>query len=107
MLHRHGVEVGVHQVILARPRQLDRLALHRFGHDGGLDDEVRLGLPAKPAAEQGDVHGDIGGDSPSRFATRSRAAWGDCTQPHTSHLPLAMRTVAAGGSIGAWARWGM
>ena len=47
------------------------------------------------------------GVMPSRFATRSRAAWGDCTQPHTSHLPLAMRTVAAGGSIGACARCGM
>jgi hypothetical protein len=64
MLHRHGVEVGVHQVILARPRQLDRLALHRLGHDGGLDDEVRLGLSAEPTAEQGDVHGHVGGRHP-------------------------------------------
>src|SRR5215470_4245748 len=40
------------------------------------------------------------GDMPSRFATRSRVACGDCTHPQTSHLPLVMRTVAAGGAIG-------
>ena len=60
VLHRHRVEVGVHQVVLARPRQLDRLALHRLGDDGRLDGEVGLGLPPEPAAEQRDVHGHVG-----------------------------------------------
>ena len=59
MLDRHRVVVGIVQVVLTRPRYLDRLAVHCLGKHGGLDGVVRLGLASEAAAEQRDVHGDI------------------------------------------------
>jgi hypothetical protein len=46
-------------------------------------------------------------ETPSLLATSERVACGACTQAQTSHLPFTIRAVAAGGSIGDWAMWGM
>ena len=47
------------QVVVARPRDLDRLPVHRLGQRRRLDGVVGLRLPAEAAAEQRDVHGHV------------------------------------------------
>ena len=59
MLDRYRVEVVVVQIVVARPDDLDRFAVHRLGQHGRLDAEIGLGLAAEPAAEQRDVHGHV------------------------------------------------
>ena len=55
MLERDGVIVGVAQVVLASPGDLDRRAAHRLGQDGGLQHEVGLGLAPEATAEERDI----------------------------------------------------
>ena len=76
----------------------------KYGADGMPNGWVDDPLAFVSIAEDGTVTSSA--DMPSRFATRSRVDWGDWKQPQTSHLPFAMRTVAAGGSIVACARCG-
>src|SRR6267142_6078326 len=57
MLDRHRVVVGVVQIVVARPRDLDRLAVNGLRQNGCLDAVIRLGLAPEAAAQQGDVHG--------------------------------------------------
>ncbi len=52
VLDRHRVEVVVVQVVLARPGQLHRLAVHLLRDQRRLDDEIGLRLAAEAAAEQ-------------------------------------------------------
>ena len=53
------MEIVVVQIVVARPDDLDRFAVHRLGQHGRLDAVIGLGLAPKSAAEQRDVHGDI------------------------------------------------
>ena len=61
MLDRHRVVIGVVQIVVARPRHLDGLAVDGLRQHRRLDAEVRLGLAPEAATQQGDVHGDIVG----------------------------------------------
>ena len=107
MLDRHGVEVAVLQVVIARPGDLHRRAVHRLGQHGRFDHEVGLGFAAEAAAEQRDVHRDVLerqaqslGDAVARGLRRLRRA------PRPRSVPSTMRAVAAGGSIVACAKCG-
>ena len=59
MLHRDSVEVVVVKIVVARPDDLDRPAIHRFRQDRRLDAVIRLGLATEAPAEQCHVDGDI------------------------------------------------
>ena len=56
---RNGVIEAVMQVVLARPGHLDGRAVHFPAEDGSLQHEVRLGLAAEAATQQGHVHRDV------------------------------------------------
>jgi hypothetical protein len=106
VLDRHGMEVVVVQIVVARPDDLDGLAIHRFRQDGRLDSVIGLGLAAEPATQQRHVDGHVLGghvealgDQVARRLRRLEAA------PDFAFAAV-MRALAAGGSIDACARCG-
>ena len=58
VLRAHGVVVPVADLVLARPRDLDRAA-HLPRQERRLDDVVGLRLAAEPAAQERDVNSDV------------------------------------------------
>ena len=59
VLHRHRVEIVVVDIVLARPGDLDRLAVELLRQQRGFDGKVRFGLAAETAAQERDVHRDV------------------------------------------------
>ncbi len=98
MLGADGVQIAVLQLIFPAPEHLHRLAA-AFGKQRRFDAEVRLGLTAKAAAQQGDMHLDLLLLQPKAAATFCWVLWGVWLQAQISQPSLLTLAVAAGGSI--------
>src|SRR5215207_8346508 len=96
--------VAVMQVVLTRPGDLDRRPVHRLRAKARLHDEVGLGFPPDPPPSRVRLTFTFSTGRPRRFARRARVTCGACVQAQASADPFTMRTSAAGGSIGDWAR---
>ena len=89
MLDGDSVEVVVMQVVFARPGDLDRLAVHRFGQHSRLDAVIGLGLPSEAPAEQRDVHSDVLGGHAEPFRDQVARRLGRLEA--APHLTLTLR----------------
>jgi len=102
-----GVEIGMLDVIFPGPLNAHGTPFELAGNAGRFHDKVRLGFTAKAATKQGDVDGDILNIQSQLPGNTLAGGAGCCTGAQASPLPSLKRTTATGGSMGAWAIWGM
>ena len=107
-LDRDRMVEAVVDVVLARPDHLDRGAAHFLRDERRLDREIGLRLAPEAAAEQRHIDRDLLGREAERLRHQIvRGLRALHARPDLAPCRRLCAPVAEGGSIVAWARWGM
>ena len=104
MLRAHRVVVAVTQLVLAGPGDLDGLA-HFACQQRRFDHKIRFGFTAERTTEPRDMNRHVILVHATGLSHRT-APPADPGHPQHATVPPSHRAVAAGGSMGDWAKCG-